>query len=527
MFRGLLHARLKAADRAIASGRLDDALRITTEPDIAADAKGAKLRARLAGAFIERAREHYRADRFTEAFLALGKADRCDGSQEKIDELRKQVAAVADEVSRQRTERRHQVELAKHRIHAGSLAAGRRILENAPDGEEEFDHLKRELESREKRGAELLAQAKKRFADKQIGSAIDRLARSLKINAHDEQAIQLERDIVATVIKNARSAFVDGRLAQMQQDLGLLDPLASAQAAKRELGECLTLAQHASKAIQIGDFDEARRLTQRMASLVPQAKWIKRATDLLVKVDENLLQLGSGPLGDFNLKSLTNTVTAAYAKMPARPLATAHTAGANAAGVGSTSLDALHLLVDGGGSYLILRNSHATIGRAASADPAQIPIFSDLGERHAEIARVEDDYFLMSPHEVEVGGRRGRQQLLRDGDRVVLARRAKFTFRLPNRRSGSALLDISDTSKMPKDVRNVILMKDTVMLGAGPSNHVVCPAQGANLILFERGGRLWVRGMGRKDPANTVDLGTPQEISGTSFTVQPWTMRTI
>ena len=143
MFRGLLHARLKAADQAIASGRLDDALRITSEAEISAHAKGTKLRARLAEAFIERAREHYRADRFTEAFLALGKADRCDGSPEKIDELRKQVAAVADEVSRQRTERRHQVELAKHRIHAGSLAAGRRILENAPEGEEEFDQLKR------------------------------------------------------------------------------------------------------------------------------------------------------------------------------------------------------------------------------------------------------------------------------------------------------------------------------------------------------------------------------------------------
>ncbi len=526
MFRGLLHARLKAADQAIASGRLDDALRITSEPEIAAHAKGAKLRARLAEAFIDRAREHYRADRFTEAFLALGKADRCDGSPEKIDELRKQVAAVADEVSRQRTERRHQVELAKHRIHAGSLAAGRRILENAPEGEEEFDQLKRELESREKRGAELLAQAKKRFADGQLGAAIDRLARSRKINAHDEGAIQLERDIVAAVIKEARSALVEGRLAQMRHDLDLLNPLESGQAAKRELAECLNLAQSASRALQVSDFDETRRLTQRLATLCPQAKWTKRAIDLLVKVDENLLQLGSGPLGDFNMKALENTV-AVPANVRAQQHAMAETIGVNPGSPVSRSLESLHLLVDGGGSYLILRDAHASIGRAASNDPAQIPIFSDLGERHAEIARVEDDYFLMSPHEVEIGGRRGRQQLLRDGDRVVLARRAKFTFRLPNRRSGSALLDISDTTKMPNDVRNVILMRDTVMMGGGQSNHVVCPGQGANLILFERGGGLWVRGMGRHEPASAVELGSPQEISGISFTIQPWATRTI
>ncbi|MEZ6086122.1 MAG: FHA domain-containing protein [Phycisphaerae bacterium] len=117
----------------------------------------------------------------------------------------------------------------------------------------------------------------------------------------------------------------------------------------------------------------------------------------------------------------------------------------------SSSLAALHLLVDGGGSYLILRDSHATIGRAASFGPAQIPIFSDLGERHAEIARVEDDYFLMSPHGSEIGGRRGRQQLLRDGDRVVLARRrsSRFVCRVA---AAAAPADISDTTKIPNDV---------------------------------------------------------------------------
>ncbi|MEZ6086120.1 MAG: hypothetical protein R3E58_19715 [Phycisphaerae bacterium] len=207
MFRGLLHARLKAADQAIASGRLD-ALRVI-EAEISAHAKGTKLRARLAEAFIEHlAREHYRADRFTEAFLALrGKADRCDGPPEKIDELRKQVAAIADEVSRQRTERRHQVELAKHRIHAGSLAAGRRILENAPGRRIRPVEARVGVARKARYGT--VGLKRKRYAEKQLGAAIDRLIRSRKINAHDEAAIQLERDIVATVIKDARSALVE------------------------------------------------------------------------------------------------------------------------------------------------------------------------------------------------------------------------------------------------------------------------------------------------------------------------------
>lgn len=522
MFRGMLHARLKAAERAIANGRLDDALRITGEADVIAHAKGGKLRGRLGEAFIERAREHYRADRFTEAFLALGKAERCNASPEKIYELRKQVAAVSEEVSRQQTERRHRLEMARHRIHAGSLAAGRRLIEDAPEGEEEFDRLREELESREKRGAELLAQAKKRFEEEQIKSAIDRLVRARKINAHDEAAVKLEQDISAFVLKETRTSFVEGKLRQARESLGLLEPLTSADAGKQELRELLTLAEHASRAIQVGDFDEARRLTQRLGSLSPQAKWARKAVDLLVKVDENLLALGSGPLGDFDFDKSPQVNVA-----PKGHANEAATVALNAGRPAGVSVPALHLLVDGGGSYLILRSAHGTLGRAASTDPADIPIFADLGERHAEITRIEDDYFLVSPHDVEIGGRRGQQQLLRDGDKVVLARRAKFTFRLPNRRSSSAMLDISDTTKMPNDVRNVIFMKGTVMMGHGQTCHIACQGNGSRLILFERGGELWVRGMDRHEPPVAIELGTPQEISGVSFVIQPWATRTV
>ena len=129
-------------------------------------------------------------------------------------------------------------------------------------------------------------------------------------------------------------------------------------------------------------------------------------------------------------------------------------------------------LVDGGGSYLLLRGDRASLGRVAADKPADVPIFSDVAERHASIARVEEDYFLFSDKDVEVAGRKTQHQLLRDGDRIVLGRKAKFTFRLPSRKSPTAVLDLSDTTKMPGDVRRVILFHQHATMGAAPNARI-------------------------------------------------------
>jgi hypothetical protein len=129
----------------------------------------------------------------------------------------------------------------------------------------------------------------------------------------------------------------------------------------------------------------------------------------------------------------------------------------------------------------------------------------------------------MGAQELEVAGRRVRQQLLRDGDRVVLGRRAKFTFRLPRRKSASARLDLSDSTKSPNDVRRVVLFSGTATLSRGPHGHVTCPGATRDLVLFERGGRLFVRVEGRGGAsAVAIEFGAPVELEGASFVLQPW-----
>ena len=188
----------------------------------------------------------------------------------------------------------------------------------------------------------------------------------------------------------------------------------------------------------------------------------------------------------------------------------------------------LLLLVDGGGSFLLVRGMAASVGRAAAEHPADVPIFSDLAERHLNVTRVEDDYFAFATKEVEIGGHRTLHTLLRDGDRMVLGRKAKLTFRLPSRRSASAVLELSDTTKMPNDVRRVILFDRAAMIGFGPTAHIPCRHAGSPLVLFERNGAFWVRRQddGHVDTAaRELPLGETIEVGGVSMVLRPWAVK--
>lgn len=517
MFGGLLSVRIKAAERALRDGRLDDALRMAGEAEIVGHARGGKLRHDLGRALLERARAHYRAERFTEALLDLGKAELCGAAESEVAELRGQVTVVAREVARQDADRRRRVEQAQRHVAGGSLAAGKQMLQSVAAGDAEVERMRQDIQRREQRVQDLLAQAESLFAEQRVEAAADHLQRAMAIDAHHAAALRLESKICAQAHQEARSAFVGGRLQRARAELAVLGQLGKSDDARADLDELLTCAEEASRALLAGQFDEVRQRLRRLQSLAPEVAWIQEAAEHAAKLDAALLALRSGPLADGFRPAAGKGADALGETLP-MPRATP------AVDVSADSLPtSLLLLVDGGGSYLVHRGQRLSVGRAAASDPADLPIYSDLSARHAEVMRVEDDYFLLGAREVEVAGRPARQQLLRDGDRVVLARRAKFTLRMPSRRSPSARIDLSDSTKTPHDVRTVILFKQTAMIGRGSDCHITCHSARCNLVLYERGGRLFVRPQGGSEAeAAAVVPGRPVEIEGASFSVQPW-----
>jgi hypothetical protein len=273
-----------------------------------------------------------------------------------------------------------------------------------------------------------------------------------------------------------------------------------------------------------------------VARLLPEAKWVESTIEQVRQMEELHAALHSGPLGEKanggqSPPYVTTALRHPLDETVAVPKSDAVKRVEKIGGVHESPRGAekLLLLVDGGGSFLLVRGSAASVGRAASDHPADVPIFSDLAERHLNVSRVEDDYFAFATKEIEIAGKKTLHTLLRDGDRMVLGRKAKFTFRIPSRRSASAVLELSDTTKMPNDVRRVILFDRAAMIGVGPTAHIPCRHAGAPLILYERNGAFWVRRQddGHVDTAaKELPVGETVEVGGVSMVLRPWTVKT-
>ena len=535
MLSKLLFVRLKAAENALRDGRLDEAHRLATAPDLRDHRRGRAVLADLAERFVERARSHFRADRFSEALMDLDKAEAGAAGNDHATELRQHIQTVMIAHRDHERSRQDRLAEARRRIEQGSLIAGRHILGDAAKDDAEAGYLQREVDRRIEDAQRTADQAEQMIAQGQLRAAADRVRKAKSIDAQSRRVLAVEARLCTQVVESARAAVAEGRMQRAADELKCLGPLGAELPVRREVEALLSVTHQAIVAVAAGDYGEARRHALSVKRLLPQAGWIDAAVEQLRQLDELRTALSAGPLGD---RLCPRPVVSGQAvRHVAQPGAKAHTPGRfeETIALPRTSGDPgslprrLLLLVDGGGSYLIVRGGQASLGRVASDKPADVPLYSDVAERHANLQRVDDDYFLFAAREVEVGGRRTQHALLRDGDRIVLGRKAKMTFRLPTRKSPTAILDLSDTTKMPNDVRRVVLFDRQAMIGDGPHAHIRCRHAGPPLVLFERGGDLWIRQQGDghvNTDAVQLTLGEQVEVAGASVVIQRWDTQT-
>jgi len=529
MLSQLLFVRLRAAENALRDGRLDEAYRLGTAPDIREHRRGAAVLAKLTEKLIDRARDHYRADRFTEALMDLDKAEAGGVKKDDIAELRNNVQIVAAEARRRQHSRHDRLHAAKKRIEGGSLAAGRKMLDQVSEGDFDAARLRRQAAERAEHAANMSEQIEQLINQSQYATAAGRMQKLKNVDAHADGVAALEKRLCDQVIENARAALTDGKIKRAADELACLGALGRNLPARREVADMISIAQQAATALQMHDFADARRQAMSLERLLPNAQWVHEAIRQLRQLDELAAGLTAGPLGTSTPKSPKADQTATSGPPFAKPVSLDETIALPSAHMTPDDLPGkLLLLVDGGGSYLIIRGGKASMGRAAAADPADIPVFSDVASRHANIERVDDDYFLFSAKDVEVAGHAVKNHLLRSGDRIVLGKKAKLTFRVPSRKSPTAVLDLSDTTKMPNDVRRIVLFNKQALVGDGPHAHVRCRHAGPPMVLFERDGGLWIRQKsdGHNDTkAVPLPIGESVEIGGTSLVLEEWRVR--
>ena len=523
MFQNLQIVRVRAAEKALREGILEEAHRLASAKDLRENRRAAAVLGSLAERFLERARENYRADRFADALSDLERAEAGGILRNEIAELRGFIRTVATEKIKHDNAKRERINEAVRRIESGSVEAGKRLLEGAAN-DPAVEELRRAAEDRAVQAERIAVHVEQLIGFERFAEAAQNLRRAKNADARNERITHLEAMLSDRVLANARAALEQGLPGRASDELACLGDLGRTLPARRELADLIGWVRDCGDAVRAHQYGVALRTAMNLSRRMPGAEWVRTIVDQLRQIDEMHTALGAGPLGE-------------------RAEAGRTLAGRNAARTGEETLvlpgrvaekadlaERMLLLVDGAGSYLVLRVGQASLGRAAGSDhPADIPLLSDVAERQANIARVEDDYFIFSRSEIEVGGRMTKHQLLRDGDRIVLGRKAKFTFRLPSRKSPSAVLELSDTTKMPHDVRRVILFHRSAVVANSPAAHVFCRNAATNLVLFERNGSLWIRPHGEEFPeaeSRALQPGEPLEVEGVSMAVKAWAPRT-
>ena len=140
--------------------------------------------------------------------------------------------------------------------------------------------------------------------------------------------------------------------------------------------------------------------------------------------------------------------------------------------------------------------NRVTLGQATPDAYVDIPLFADVSRIHASLTRDIEGYLLEATRPLQVNGQTVERALLQSGDRVTLGASCQLQFRQPVPVSASARLDLASGHRLPLTVDGVLLMADTLVLGADSQVHVAMPDLQQPVILYRHRDGLGVRHAG-------------------------------
>ena len=155
------------------------------------------------------------------------------------------------------------------------------------------------------------------------------------------------------------------------------------------------------------------------------------------------------------------------------------------------------LWVDAVGGYLVCLDDEVTLGRAGPDAVADVPLLGDLSRRHATLARDGDGYVIRAIKPTYVNGNAvGAAVALKTGDLIRLGSTVELEFRQPSPVSSTARLAIVSRHRLPLAVEGVILMAETCIIGSNRQAHVPAPGLHEPVVLYRQGGGLSCRASG-------------------------------
>jgi hypothetical protein len=505
----VLILRIRQAECALADGRLDEAFELADRNDVRSHRRGQRLVGRLVRALATRGTKHLDAGRLTDAASDSDKARRLGGMMPEVAELRSKVADAL--LARHRSERDNArlVAAARDQIDRGHLSAGGQLLAAVAEQESRAAVMLKDVEVRRAAVGSAAERAEAAIKRDDWEAAVRELARVRPADtAADASFASLVGKVGKLVRERVHSALNDGDVYRADAMLARLMTVDGQGVETQQLSHAVAQCRAAWEHIDRCQPRQAEEVVRRIATLLPNASWPHSVAKQLRQAAELMDELRSGPLGSLAVSAMEHMSTQpgpepARRQGPAagrspfiQPVMAASPSPSPAAipdYLGEALPSRFVLQVDGAGSYLVVPQPLVTIGPVSSPRTPDVGLMADAGTSMVTIERVEEDYFLRASGPAAVNGRACSSKLLTSGDELALSPRCRFTFRLPNVASTSAVIDLTGTRYPRADVRRVILLDRELVIGPGAGAHVRIDELTEKVVLHVKGGRLFVQ----------------------------------
>lgn len=452
----------------MASGRLDEALQILQASDQRRHRDGQRLTDRLLQAFVDRAHQHLEGNRLQDARGDAERAGLLGGRQAAVAELLQKIAAAEAERRRSRQECQNVLASAEKQMRAGEFAAGAQLLDGLPPDASVntaavADQMARSIEVRR----ELLEQAADRIqqaiGQEDYEGAVALLGQLLPEEQTASSIAALSRDVAAPLAEQGLSDLAAGRLDRAAATGALLQTLPTGCTAALELQRCLSGCAAIRQSLTAHRYEDAESQLRILEQILAGSSWVAETCEAVGQIAGRLNQVLAGPLGLLPDESLQSSRGAASEAVSAVS-SDRHAAGLPHRGTGLPLQSVLQ--VDGLGRLLLLTGDVISVGASSdSSRRVDVRLLTDGEHGAISIRRDGDDYFAEAMAEFRVNGTPVKRRLLASGDSIAVGQRGRLKFLKPVPASSSAVLQITGARLVQREIRNVVLMADSLLFG--------------------------------------------------------------
>jgi hypothetical protein len=427
---------------------------------------------------LREAEEALKSGRLDEASRLL-----CDEELRKYFPAKKLLANAAQQM------------VARGQLHAqkAETAAGWRDLQAAAELGAEAQALS---PLREKLMQLAVAEAERFLAAGNIDACLATLDR-LGHRGGEAHALRQLKHVVRKV-ELARRQWRQGKMAEAEETLAAAIALRPETSMLHEMrSECQQkhdesrrLAEQLHQALATGDWASAASVSDQLLAISPE---------LPLALDARRRAWNAVGMQVDAAARTRGIAAAAQGLSEPMPVANGHPQGAPAAAVASSLPPGRRFLlwIDGVGGYLVCEGEEIVLGQPAPNGRVDVPILGDVSRHHAKIHRNGEGYLITPLRRTRVNGREVESVTsLANGSLLELGEGVQMRFRRPHALSGTARLEFASRHRTQPTSDAVLLLADSCVLGPAGNSHVVCRNWTRQVVIFRQDGELWLRTTG-------------------------------